>query len=155
MTSSMLSTSPITMDDVSSGFNIGTNISLDARFNEMIGFTTGEVEALLAHYHAAGQLPLTPTDIMEVLHAWYDGYRFAKTAKSAMFNSDMVLYFLLHAISEQDIPDYVIDPNVRIDYQKLRHLVLPNKRLNPSTHCTAEFASIFQGTTGKAQYAPG
>lgn len=50
--------SPITMDDVTSGFNIGTNISLDARFNEMIGFTEAEVRAMLAYYHDTGVLQL-------------------------------------------------------------------------------------------------
>ncbi|MCE7985441.1 MAG: hypothetical protein DYG89_30065 [Caldilinea sp. CFX5] len=122
--------SPVTMDDVSSGFNIGTNISLDARFNEMIGFTEEEVRSMLTYYFAAGDLLLAVEETMTLMQEWYNNYRFARTAKSLMFNSDMVLYFILHAISEQGIPEYLIDPNVRIDYMKLRHLITIDKYLN-------------------------
>lgn len=122
--------SPVTMDDVSSGFNIGTNISLDARFNEMIGFTEPEVRAMVTYYQEAGALPLAVEEALALMQTWYNNYRFAKTATTPMFNSDMVLYFILHAVSEQDVPEYLIDPNVRIDYLKLRHLMSVDKRLN-------------------------
>lgn len=122
--------SPITMDDVSSGFNIGTNISLDARFNEMIGFTEAETATLLAYYHTAGVLPLPVADALTLMRAWYNNYCFGRSASTPMFNSDMVLYFVLQTTGQQRLPDEMIDQNVRIDYVKLRHLITLDKRLN-------------------------
>ncbi len=122
--------SPLAMDDVSSGFNIGTNISLDARFNEMIGFTEAETRALLTYYHNVGQLPMPIDDAVALMQEWYNNYRFGRGATTQMFNSDMVLYFVLQATGQQQLPDEMIDQNVRIDYVKLRHLITLDKRLN-------------------------
>ena len=60
----------------------------------------------------------------------YDGYRFAKAAESDLYNTDMVLYFLKQSIPNRGVPDYLIDSNVRIDYDKLRHLLVVGRRLN-------------------------
>lgn len=122
--------SPITMDDVSSGFNIGANISLDAHFNEMVGFTEVEVQTMLTYYRDVGALPLPVADCLALMQTWYNHYCFSRRAQTSMYNSDMVLYFILQAISEQDIPHQMIDPNVRIDYTKLRYLINVDKRLN-------------------------
>lgn len=146
--------SPVTMDDVSSGFNIGTNISLDARFNEMIGFTEQEVRAMLTYYFEAGDLPLAVEETMTLMQEWYNNYRFAKTATSPMFNSDMVLYFILHASSQQRIPEYLIDPNVRIDYLKLRHLILLNQRLNGNFSQLKEIIETGETTAAIQQSFP-
>jgi len=122
--------SPITMDDVTSGFNIGRNISLDSQFNELLGFREDQVREMLEYYHEAGTLTLDVDECMEVMKAWYDNYRFSKQAGTHVFNSDMVLYFIEHAVSEQSLPDRLIDQNVRTDYGKLRHLVTVDQRLN-------------------------
>lgn len=122
--------SPITMDDVTSGFNIGSNISLDARFNAMIGFTTAEVQALLTYYHANGVVPLAIEASMAIMATWYNHYRFSPEAEDYLFNSDMALYFLEKAQGRHTLPRDLIDPNVRVDYGKLRHLINVDKRLN-------------------------
>jgi hypothetical protein len=122
--------SPVTMDDVTSGFNIGANISLDLRFNEMIGFTEGEVVAMLDAYVEAGSLPAAVKEHLPLVSEWYNHYRFGKNAQSSMFSADMVLYFVMNFIGAQSLPDDLHDPNVRIDYRKLRHLLLIDQRLN-------------------------
>lgn len=122
--------SPITLDDVSSGFNIGTNLSLDARLNEMIGFTEAEVRTMLDYYLDVGLLPLPVEECLTLMRAWYNNYHFGRRAPTAMFNSDMVLYFVLQVTGQQRLPDEMIDQNVRIDYTKLRHLMTVEKRLN-------------------------
>lgn len=122
--------SPIVMDDVTSGFNIGTNVSQDARFNEMFGFSEEEVRSLLSYYQAAGVYVLNVEDSITVMRDWYDHYRFGKTATLPNYNSDMVLYFLENAINERTWPENLVDPNIRIDYGKLRHLMHVDKRLN-------------------------
>ena len=122
--------SPITMDDVTSGFNIGKNISLDLAFNEMLGFTEAEVRDLLAMYRARGAFNQDIDAALAVMREWYNGYRFAKGAEGDLYNTDMVLYFLDHALPNKAMPDELIDTNVRIDYGKLRHLLVVNRQLN-------------------------
>lgn len=122
--------SPVTMDDVTSGFNIGTNISLDAEFNEMIGFTEAEVGTMLRYYHSVGGLRLDPDAILMLMKRWYNNYRFSAEALVELFNSDMVLYFLEAARNRDKLPQNLIDQNIHIDYKKLRHLITIDKKLN-------------------------
>ncbi len=116
--------SPVTMDDVTSGFNIGKNVSLYAEFNELLGFTKPEVTELLQYYN----IPLDKTLLL--MQEWYDNYRFCDQAESTMFNSDMVLYFVGHYLRLNGPPDNMIDDNIRIDYGKLRHLLVLDRKLN-------------------------
>ncbi|MEM7538209.1 MAG: AAA family ATPase [Chloroflexota bacterium] len=122
--------SPVTMDDVTSGFNIGDNISLARPFNELVGFTEEDVRQVCTYYHDAGLLPLDVDDCLDLMHLWYDNYRFSQRAKTHVFNSDMVLYFIHQVIRDQDMPLDLIDDNVRIDYGKLRHLMPIDQKLN-------------------------
>ncbi|MXY84171.1 MAG: AAA family ATPase [Gemmatimonadetes bacterium] len=122
--------SPITMDDVTSGFNIGKNISLHSEFNDMLGFTEEEVRNLLEMYRDYGVFNQEVEAALAVMREWYNGYRFAKSAQGDLYNTDMVLYFLDESIPNRGMPDELIDTNVRIDYGKLRHLLTVNRQLN-------------------------
>ncbi len=122
--------SPVTMDDVTSGFNIGTNISLEPDFNEMVGFTEAEVRRLVETYREHGVFDQDVDEAMALMGEWYNGYRFAKAADTDLYNTDMVLYYLKHSIPNRGVPDYLIDTNVRIDYGKLRHLLVVGRQLN-------------------------
>ena len=122
--------SPITMDDVTSGFNIGRNISLRPEFNDMLGFTEEEVWELLELYRDCGAFNQDVEAALVVMREWYNGYRFAKSAQGDLYNTDMVLYFLDESIPNKSMPDELIDTNVRIDYGKLRHLLTVNRQLN-------------------------
>ncbi|MEM7533372.1 MAG: AAA family ATPase [Chloroflexota bacterium] len=122
--------SPVTMDDVTSGFNIGDNISLDPQFNELMGFSEEEVRTICTYYRDARQLVVDVDECLEVMKLWYDNYLFSQRAETRVFNSDMVIYFVKQAIREKDIPLRLIDDNVRIDYGKLRHLMSIDNKLN-------------------------
>ena len=122
--------SPVTMDDVTSGFNIGKNLSLDPDFNEMLGFTEPEARRLLETYRDLSVFNQDVMTAMGVMGEWYDGYRFAKTADVDLYNTDMVLYYLDHSIPNRPVPDDLVDTNVRIDYGKLRHLLVAGRQLN-------------------------
>lgn len=118
--------SPVTMDDVTSGFNIGTNISMLPQFNGVIGFSEEEVREMLAYYKDANALPqdVTVDGLVEMMKPWYDNYCFStKKLEERMFNSDMTLYFLNSYLQQQMPPEPMIDNNIRTDYNKLRHLV--------------------------------
>ena len=122
--------SPITMDDVTSGFNIGVNISLRRKFNDLLGFTKADVRNLLDTYHEHGVMNQDVDDTLAVMSEWYNGYRFAKGATGDLYNTDMVLYYLNESIANEAPPEELIDTNVRIDYGKLRHLLTVNRQLN-------------------------
>ncbi len=119
--------SPVTMDDVTSGFNIGQNISLYPEFNELLGFTEQDVAEVLEHYEISGADSDRITGLMK---EWYNNYRFSCRAKNTMFNTDMILYFMIHFLRSRMPPDNMIDQNVRIDYGKLRHLIVLDRQLN-------------------------
>ncbi|MCK4765630.1 MAG: AAA family ATPase [Candidatus Aminicenantes bacterium] len=117
--------SPLTMDDVTSGFNIGKNITLYEEFNRMLGFTGGDVDRMLEHYEnrEPGKKPLAANK--GIMTEWYDNYKFSKTAKDrSVYNSDMVLYFIERYLREKSVPDELIDFNVKIDYDKIRYLIV-------------------------------
>ena len=122
--------SPITMDDVTSGFNIGKNISLHSEFNDMLGFTEEEVRNLLEMYRDYGVFNQDVEAALAVMREWYNGYRFAEDAEGDLYNTDMVLYFLDESMPNKKAPRELIDTNVRIDYGKLRHLLTVNRQLN-------------------------
>ena len=122
--------SPVTMDDVTSGFNIGTNISLEPDFNEMVGFTEPEVRRLVDTYRDLGVFNQDVDTAMGIMGQWYNGYRFAEEADTDLYNTDMVLYYLKDSMPNRRVPKYLIDTNVRIDYGKLRHLLVAGRQLN-------------------------
>jgi len=120
--------SPITLDDVTSGFNIGENISIDKTFNELMGFREQEVIDMLEYYRSVGKIHHRTGDLLEVMGRWYDHYRFSPEAGMKVFNPTLVLYFLKEYFKAQKIPDELFDRNVRIDYAKLRHLVMIDRQ---------------------------
>ena len=122
--------SPVTMDDLTSGFNIGTNYSLNSLFNEMVGFTEAEVRDMLAYYSTVCEFRHTIDELIEIMKPWYNNYCFAKQSygKTAMYNSNMVLYFVDNYVnSSGELPDNMIEENIRVDYNKLRMLIRKDK----------------------------
>ena len=122
--------SPVTMDDLTSGFNIGTNYSLNPSFNEMVGFTEEEVREMLEYYASVLPFNHTVDELAKVMKPWYDNYCFAikRYGKTTMYNSVMVLNFLSNYIdNDYDIPDKMVESNIRIDYDKVRMLIRHDK----------------------------
>ena len=122
--------SPVTMDDLTSGFNIGTNYSLSSEFNEMMGFTESEVREMLTYYSNTRHFNHTIDELIEIMKPWYDNYCFSRESlHEPMYNSDMVLYFLNHYLPLKKVPENMIDNNIRTDYNKLRHLIRLDKKM--------------------------
>ena len=123
--------SPVTLDDVTSGFNIASMVTADSRFNEILGFTEGEVREILEYYKAEGCWTGDTEEVLSVMREWYDNYCFSEECCDVkMYNSDMVLYFMNQLTGTGRIPKTLVDVNVKTDYGKLRHLVVLDKRLN-------------------------
>lgn len=121
--------SPVTMDDVTSGFNIGTNMSCDARFNNIIGFSEQELRGMLSYYKEVGYISDSIDDLIGMMKPWYDNYCFSSDSlNEPMYNSDMVLYFLNNYLPHKKAPSNMIDNNIRTDYNKLRHLIRLDKK---------------------------
>ena len=107
---------PITLDSLTSGFNIGKDISQDVRFNEMLGFTKEELIQILNNE----EIQLEEQEkIIPIMKENYDGYKFSLKAQKEIYNSNMCLYFLSEYSWSREIPDKLIDTNIASDYSKI------------------------------------
>ena len=136
--------SPVTMDDLTSGFNIGTNYSLSPEFNEMTGFNEEEVRAMLDYYATTCQFHHSTDELIEAMKPWYDNYCFAEQSygSTTMYNSNMVLYFVDNYIRNRGyMPRNMVEENIRVDYNKLRMLIRKDKEF---THDASTIQTLVQ-----------
>ena len=128
--------SPVTMDDLTSGFNIGSNYSLEPSFNEMMGFTEEEVRQMLTYYASVEPYNHTVEELLATMKPYYDNYCFAKEeyGTTTMYNPTMVLYFVdRYRTSLYQIPKNMLDDNIRFGYEKLRMFLHKNKEFAHDT----------------------
>lgn len=107
---------PITLDSLTSGFNIGSDITQSARFNEMMGFTTKELITMMEDLEIK---EAEQKEILPIMKENYDGYKFSNDGKEKIYNSNMCLFFLNRYLEEGRIPTQLIDVNIASDYSKL------------------------------------
>lgn len=125
--------SPVTMDDLTSGFNIGTHYTAWREFNDMVGFTENDVREMLDYYRQYYTFRHTTDELIDIMRPWYDNYCFSEDCldNPTMYNSDMVLYFLNWYIHNGGtMPDTMLDNNIRTDYNKLRMLIRKDHGFN-------------------------
>jgi hypothetical protein len=108
--------SPVMLDDLTSGFNIADNFTLDLRYNEMMGFTQEEVDSLMV---ATG---VDPACINIDMKTYYDGYLFHKDGEHRVYNPAMILYFFNQVLKEKKAPENIIDDNLKTDYGRIQRL---------------------------------
>ena len=128
----MTGVSPVTLDDLTSGFNIGWHISTKPTFNQMLGFSTEDVRNMIVYYKETGKIrqDADVEAIIADMKPWYDNYCFAKSAlktQSKVFNCDMVLYYLRNYMETGEAPEQMIDPNTKTDYGKMKKLLQLDK----------------------------
>ena len=122
----MMGVSPVTLDDLTSGYNIATSITMDSRFNQMLGFSETEVREMIRYYQEAGVLQADEEQLITEMKPWYDGYCFSDEViytDPKMFNCDMVTYYLNSFIQNGRAPKEMIDRNTSMDYAKLNNLI--------------------------------
>ena len=115
----MTGVSPILLDDLTSGFNITKNLTLDLHYNEMLGFTEDELEFLInkSELHSFDKETL-----ISDMRRYYNGYLFNEDSETRVFNPNMVLYFLDNLIKNNKYPKNMLDLNIKTDYKKLENL---------------------------------
>ena len=107
---------PITLDSLTSGFNISSDKTQDREFNEMMGFTEKELRKLMEEQNISEE---KQEELIPTMRQNYDGYRFSIHGKEKIYNSNMCLYFLNNYVRFQEVPDQIIDVNIASDYTKL------------------------------------
>lgn len=120
----MMGVSPVTLDDLSSGYNIDWNISNDPRFNAMMGFSETEVREMFQYYQKNGMLQGDIEEMITEMKPWYNNYCFAGDSLDdpRLFNCDMTFYYLRNRVDFQRSPKEMVDKNIRTDYSKLKML---------------------------------
>ena len=140
----MTGVSPVTMDDLTSGFNIATNISQKPQFNSMLGFSEKEVLELYSDFKGTGAYTDgDPAEWVKSIKPWYDGYCFAKekVGRESVFNSDMVLYHLSSMVDSGEPPENMVDRNIATDYDKLQMIADIQHRIDRARNPDAGEAS--------------
>ena len=107
---------PITLDSLTSGFNISSDKTQSASFNEMMGFTNKELDTMLEELGINEQ---EKKSLIPIMKENYDGYKFSIEATEKLYNSNMCLYFLNRYLERREIPNQLIDMNIASDYSKL------------------------------------
>lgn len=125
----MMGVSPVTLDDLSSGYNIDWNISTDETFNAMMGFSETEVRQMFTYYKQNDLLAGDVEDMIKEMKPWYDNYCFARMSlnEDRVFNCDMTLYYLNYQVQHQHSPTKMIDKAILTEWSKLRRLVCNEK----------------------------
>ena len=131
--------SPVTMDDVTSGFNIGANISLDPQFADFTGFRHDDLRAIVDYY--GPRCGFNADKAYNDALAWYDNCRFGSYDAPPLANTTLVLSFLSHLWRTHQFPGNMVDANLRTDYAKIRHLITVNNRLNGNFHALETIVS--------------
>lgn len=111
--------SPIMLDDLTSGFNISTNLTMSAPLNEMMGFTGDEVMEVIRKTGSG----IYEEPLMEELRKNYNGYLFNEDAQNRVYNPNMLLYFFNEYQMTGHYPKKLIDDNVKTDYGRLQRLI--------------------------------
>ena len=127
----MMGVSPVTLDDLTSGYNIATNITTYPEFNQMLGLSETDVRQMIRYYQSVGRIaPDAEEHIIAEMKPWYNNYCFAKDALKTdpkMFNCNMVVYYLNYFMMHRKSPEQMVDPNTKTDYGKMKKVIQLDK----------------------------
>ena len=128
----MIGVSPLTMTDLTSNFNIATNVSQDKDLNDVVGFSEKDVREMIDYYRNNGRIERDTDDILNEIRPWYDGYCFTElqlnNSDARMYNSNMVLSYMSNLIRNGQAPENMVDPNSAMDFKRLQNIVYIDSR---------------------------
>ena len=113
--------SPVVLSDMTSGYNVGEDIYLKAAFNDLCGFTEAEIAAVLERLAAEGG-SWSPTEALDLMRTFYNGYCFSPDSHEQIYNPTLSLYFLKALQTEGRYPRDMLDENLAMDRSKLRYI---------------------------------
>lgn len=113
----------IALDSMSSGFNIATNITTDARFAGMLGFTEEELRALIPRVVDLKACEMSLEEVFSRMKMLYNGYRFSADSPVTVFNASMCLYYLKHLAIGRKEPRKLLDPSFSTDLNKVHGIL--------------------------------
>ena len=131
---------PVTMDDVTSGFNIATNVSLNPAFAALTGFTHDDIREMLAYYRANAGFDFDADAVFETMRQWYDNYRFSPLPTAdgrvtpSVANPTLVFYYMQFFLQNHQPQPELVDRNLRTDYMKIRHIITEGRKVNGNFH---------------------
>jgi hypothetical protein len=114
--------SPVAMSDLTSGYNVATNIYLDPRFNTLCGFTEAEVKALLETVSREQAGDWSVDEALGLMRTFYNGYCFSTQRAVTVYNPTLSLYFIQSLQVHGQYPDDMLDDNLAMDRNKLEYL---------------------------------
>ena len=117
--------SSVSLDSLTSGFNIAKNVTCDPRLNEFAGFTKDELIGLIEKLVDTKALNTTAENIAEIMRQAYNGYAFCPEAKHTLFNSSMCLNYIDYISLKKTIenPERVLDPACAFDKSKVADII--------------------------------
>ncbi len=122
--------SPLVLSDVTSGMNMGDNISFYPDFNTMVGITEEELDELMDYYLREGKIKREDMENLKATIKEYgNNYQFSETGEK-LYNTDIVLHIVKNYFHFKRVPPNLIDPNIKTDYERLRFLIIEKGRLN-------------------------
>jgi hypothetical protein len=108
---------PIMLDDLTSGFNISNNLSIEERYNEILGLTREEVNWVME------QICLNKSLISIDIEKMYDGYLFNKHSTNKLFNATMIFNYFKGLLDTGKKFECLVDDNLKTDYGRIRNLI--------------------------------
>ena len=148
---------PLTMDDVTSGFNIGANISMNPVFAPLTGFTQADLREMLNYYRGKAGFEFDVGKVYATMNDWYDHYRFSPDVDvngatvPSVANPTLVWYFMMYFLQNHKAPPQLIDTNLKMDYLKIRHVITESRKMNGNYHRLEE---ILEKKTATAVLQP-
>ena len=117
--------SSVSLDSLTSGFNIAKNVTCDPRLNEFAGFTKDELIGLIEKLVDTKALNTTAENIAEIMRQAYNGYAFCPEAKHTLFNTSMCLNYIDYISLKKTIenPERVLDPACAFDKSKVADII--------------------------------
>jgi hypothetical protein len=115
--------SPIAMSDITSAYNVATNIYLSPKFNQLCGFTEKEIaNALHTIIEQGSSNQHTVEEVLNIMRMFYNGYRFCKQEEPLMYNATLAIYFLRHFAETGTFPENMLDENLAMDSNKIHYI---------------------------------
>jgi hypothetical protein len=99
---------------------------------------------MIEYYRQSGKIRHSTPELIDIMSQWYNHYRFSIYAEQDLFNTVHILYFLAEYMVNSQVPYNFIDRNAMIDYKKLRHLIIIDKKTGAVPQTNGNFSKLQQ-----------